>query len=303
MFFDLFIFQTLMDGGDTSHKDSTLSQSPDKMEEAPFDDGHRTEWKSGNETQLPQLKIDPALPKEEFTRCLIKYLSGFNLHTDIKEPVVDLDLWDFAGQHLYYASHAVFLSQQAIYLLVYNLSIGLNDPAQPCVRQGAHEEYLEKPNDQTNLDDLLSWLVSVSTVCPSKQGKGEGEGAPETKLPYVRPPVFIVGTHADKPFKDIKEMNLEIEKAVCGKHYARHVITTYISINNKRSSSDTGVDKLKEEIKKVLKQEPYMGKKIPVRYINLDSEMTFEVSVYPRCCFTVTRFIKPPNKVVYFLKA
>ena len=242
------------------------------MEEAPFEndrDAHHTEWKRGNEPKLPQLKIDPALPREEFRRCLIKHLSGFNLHTDTtpKEPVFDLDLWDFAGQHLYYASHAVFLSQQAIYLLVCNLSKGLNDPAHPCVKQRIHEQCLEKPNDQTNLDELLSWLVSVSAVCPSKQREGEG-GVPENELSYVRPPVFIVGTHADKPFKNIKEMNLEIAKAVCRKRYARHVIPSYISIDNtvSRSSTNPGVDKLKKEIMKVLKQEPYMGKKIPVRY-------------------------------------
>ena len=237
------------------------------MEEVP----HHTEWKSGNETKLPQLKIDPALPREEFTRCLIKHLSGLNLHSDTtsKEPVVDLDLWDFAGQHLYYASHAVFLSQQAIYLLVYNLSKGLNDPAQPCVKQGIHYERSENSNDQTNLDDLLSWLVSVSAVCPSKQGTAKEE------LPYVRPPVFIVGTHADKPCKDIEEMNLEIQKEICRKDYKRHVIPGYISIDNTRSSSNTGIDELKNKIEKVLKQDPYVGRKIPVRYITLNCETIF----------------------------
>lgn len=261
------MFKVPFNDDKTRHEDSTVSLLPDKMEEAPFKndrDGHHN-------TELPQLKIDPALPKEEFTQCLIRHLSGVNLHTDTtsKEPVVDLDLWDFAGQHLYYASHGVFLSQQAIYLLVCNFSKGLNDPAPPCVRQGALDEHLEKPNDQTNLDDLLSWLVSVSAVCPSKQGIAEVE------LPYDRPPVFIVGTHADKPFKNIKEMIFEIRKAVWRKRYARHVMPHYISIDNTRSSSNTGVDELKEEIMKVLKQEPYMGKKIPVRYINLHSEIIF----------------------------
>lgn len=221
------------------------------MEEAAIDKG-------------PQLKIDPSLPPEECTQCLIEHLVGSNLLSDttLKEPVVDLDLWDFAGQHLYYASHPVFLSRRAIYLLVCNLSKGLNDTAQFCVKQGMHEVRQEDPNGQTNLDDLLSWLVSVSAVCPSKRGLAEKE------LPYRRPPVLIVGTHADKPFQDIEEMKLQIQKAISAKDYGRHVISVILSIDNRRSSSDAGVDELKREIMKVIKQEPYMGKEIPVRYIN-----------------------------------
>ena len=217
----------------------------------------------------PQLKIDPSLPPEELTQYLIKHFAGLNLGTDStkNEPVVDLDLWDFAGQHLYYASHAVFLSQRAIYLLVCNLSKGLNDTAQPCVRQGIHNVRLGNPNGQTNLDDLLSWLVSVSAFCSSKQGIAEKE------LPYLRPPVLIVGTHADKPFQDIEEMKLQIQKAITGKDYGSHVIPVFSSIDNTRSSSDSGVDELKREIMKVVKQEPYMGNEIPVRYMTLYSEI------------------------------
>ena len=214
-----------------------------------------------------QLKID-LLPPEELAQCL-KLLDLRPVTADIteNEPVVDLDLWDFAGQHLYYASHAVFLSRRAIYLLVCNFSRGLNDTAQSCVRQGIHNIRLENPNGQTNLDDLLSWLVSVNAFSMSKQEIAEKE------LPYVRPPVLIVGTHADKPFQDIEEMKLQIQKAITGKEYRGHVIPVYPSIDNTRSSSDAGVDVLKREIMEVLKQEPYMGNEIPIRYMNWYSEI------------------------------
>lgn len=217
----------------------------------------------------PQLKIDPASPPEGFTEYLVQYLKGLNLHTDTTstEPVIDLDLWDFAGQHVYYASHSVFLSQHAIYLLVCNLSKGLDETAQPCVRQGILDECLKNPNCQSNMDDLLSWLVSVSATCiyPS------GNGGKEEKLPYVRPPVLVVGTHADKPSQNIKEMESQIKREIfCSKRdYARHVIPIFISIDNtRRSPSDPRVDELKEKIMEVLKEQPYMGSDIPVRYIH-----------------------------------
>ena len=236
------------------------------MEKAPSKndhDDHHNDGKIENATEVPQLKIDPALPPEEFTQYLIQHLEGLNLHADSTstEPVVDVDLWDFAGQHLYYASHPVFLSRKAIYLLVWNLSKELNDTAQPCVRQGIHDVLLENPNGQSNLDDLLSWLVSLSGTCATKQEKAENS----KELPYLRPPVFIVGTHADKPFQDIEEMKKQVLKEISGKDYAKHVIPVVISIDNTQSSLDAGVNELKKEIMKVLKREPYMGEEVPIR--------------------------------------
>ena len=244
-----------------------MPSSSDKVEEVSANNGHDDHHNVGtseNATEGPQLKIDPALPPEEFTQHLIQHLEGLNLHADTTstEPVVNVDLWDFAGQHLYYASHPVFLSRRAIYLLVWNLSKELNDTAQPCVRQGIHDVLLENPNGQTNLDDLLSWLVSVSATCPTKQGIAEKE------LPYLRPPVFIVGTHADKPCQEIKKMELQIQEKICKTFGSRHVIRPFISIDNTRSSSDAGVGELQKAITQVLKQEPYIGEEVPVRYVN-----------------------------------
>lgn len=266
--FPKFICKVLIDDSNTSRKESADSSSPDKVEEASIKNGLRTEEKSENATKGPQLNIDPALPPEEFTQYLIQHLKGLNLNsnTTSTEPLTVVDLWDFAGQHLYYASHSVFLSRRAIYLLVCNLSKGLNETAQPCVRQGIHTERLENPNGRTNMDDLLSWLVSISATsctCPSKQGLAE------EKLPYIRPPVFIVGTHADKPFQDIKEMQSQIEREISEKDYGKHVIPGFICIDNTRSSADEGVGELKKEIMKVFKQEPYMGELVPVRYITV----------------------------------
>ena len=176
------------------------------------------------------------------------------------EPVVEIDLWDLAGQHLYYASHPVFLSRRALYLLVYNLSKRLDDIAEPYVRQGIHEVRLVNPHRETNLENLLSWLVSVNAISPTKQEKAEKD------VPYVRPPVLIVGTHADKPFQDIEEMNKQIQEELSGKDYGRHVVTKFFSIDNTQSSSDAGVSELQKKIMEVLHNEPYMGEEIPVRY-------------------------------------
>ena len=217
---------------------------------------------------IPQLKIDPALPPEEFTNLLVQRLEGLNPESDTSavEHHMILDLWDFAGQHLYYTCYPVFLSSRAVYLLVYNLNKGLNEKALPCFRRGLFDIHLNNASDETNLENLLSWLVTVSSICSSQSETTEGEKK-EADLPYSRPPVFIVGTHADKKqHKEIMEMESQIMKEISSKDYESHVIS-YFSVDNTQGSSDEGVAALQKEIIELLKKEPYMGEEIPIRFV------------------------------------
>jgi len=112
-----------------------------------------------------ELVVDTTLRPEEIKERavkLIKELKGEDVKAE--ESDVSIELWDFAGQHLYYASHPVFLSSRALYILVCNLSKPLHDTAKPCVRQGSRNVELENPNGETNLENLLSWLSTVHSV-------------------------------------------------------------------------------------------------------------------------------------------
>ena len=222
-----------------------------------------------------ELMIDTSPPEEITKRAKewIKYVKG---EKDVTEKSVSsIELWDFAGQQLYYASHPVFLTSRAIYILVCNLSKSLHDTAQPCVRQGNHNFTLENPNGETNLENLLSWLSTVHSIT---QMRGENCDDVEGKLPHLRPPVIIVGTHADKPFEDIATMKTKIQKAIAGKDYEGHVVRPIFSIDNtakliqrrleKVFGNDKNIDdiqELREKIMEVLRQEPYMKEMIPVR--------------------------------------
>ena len=223
--------------------------------------------------------IDTTLPPDEIKKRaeeLIKYVKGEKRAKVVTEKSVSsIDLWDFAGQQLYYASHPVFLTSRAIYILVCNLSKSLHDTAQPCVRQGNHNFALDNPNGETNLENLLSWLSTVHSITQMRrQTRDDAEG----KLPHLRPPVIIVGTHADKPFEDIAIMKTKIQKAIAGKDYEGHVVRPIFSIDNtaklihrrleKVFSNDkniNGIQELRDKIMEVLRQEPYMKERIPVR--------------------------------------
>ena len=226
-----------------------------------------------------EIMIDTTSPPDEITKRaeeLIKYVKGEKRAKVVTEKsVCSIDLWDFAGQQLYYASHPVFLTSRAIYILVCNLSKSLHDTAQPCVRQGNHNFTLDNPNGETNLENLLSWLSTVHSIT---QMRRQTRDDAERELPHLRPPVIIVGTHADKPFEDIATMKTKIQKAIAGKDYEGHVVRPIFSIDNsvkliqrrlekvfRKDKNIDGIQELRDKIIEVLRQEPYMKERIPVR--------------------------------------
>ena len=222
---------------------------------------------TSGESVTPELNIDPASSPEEVMQRLDQHLKGLNLQNDASssEHHMTVDLWDFAGQHLYYTSYPVFLSSRAVYTLVYNLSKGLNETAKPSFRHNNVDTPLKNPNGETNLENLLSWLVSVSTMSPRKPVVDEKESSKNKDLPYVRPPVFIIGTHADKPVEYIDRMKQQIEDEISGHEYTCHVIRPIFSVDNTQGSSGEGIRALQKRMIEVLKEQPYIGEKVPVR--------------------------------------
>ena len=176
---------------------------------------------------------------------VIKYLQSLNLEKAQDKEIV-LTLWDFAGQHLYYASHGIFLTETAIYLLIYDLSKDLSAPA-------------EEGSSQTNLENLLSWLACVNSICLSDvNGKGG----------YLSPPIMIVGTHADSSHQKPEEMEKLIKDHLKGKEYRKHVVC-YFKIEN-NSDCTKAVQEIQQKIRKILKTESYIGRKVPVKWFHFE---------------------------------
>ena len=206
-----------------------------------------------------ELKLNINL--NDVTDLVVRYLQN-RLEDNIKSEEVILTLWDFAGQHLYYASHSVFLSGRAVYILVYNLNKNLLATAESSVRQGIAEISLDNPNNETNLDNLLSWLVSVHNI---RSAANKNLALQGKKLSYLQPPVIIVGTNLDRPFEEVKTMEEHIKKSILDKEYVKHVRAPFFAVDNK-TENDEGVQKLRQRIMEVLKDEPYMPEEVPLRY-------------------------------------
>ena len=207
------------------------------------------------------LDISSKTLRNNVTAQVMRHLQSPRLEDDIKsKEAMILTLWDFAGQHLYYASHPVFLSGRAVYILVHNLNKNLLATAEPLVRQGMNEIVLDNPNNETNLENLLSWLVSVHNIRSYANTNVAHHG---TKQAYLRPPVFIVGTNLDQPFEDVKTAENHIKNSVLGKEYAKHVMS-FFAVDNK-TENDEGMQRLRDKIMEVLKDEPYMPEEVPLR--------------------------------------
>lgn len=214
------------------------------------------------------IEIDTSDGVPEDVKILVhKYLERQQSVQEISDRETVVTIWDFAGQHLYYASHPVFLSPRAVYLLVYNMSKDLSAKMEPCVRQGVHDFIPHSSGEETNLDSILSWLVSVHNLTAEGRAKEEEQG---DDPPYLRPPVIIVGTHVDEPFEDPKRMETQIKKSLSGKTYEQHVRRPFYRVNNTRAGEDEGIAKVRQEIREVLRLEPYMGEDVPVRWFNFE---------------------------------
>ena len=102
-------------------------------------------------------------------------------------PYLWLRIYDFAGQPLYYNSHACFMADRGIYLIVDNLEADPNKRAGVCVSKAGDNH--EIPNEVfcSNLEYMRTWATAVSATCPASL-------EPTRKMS----PVFLmVGTHYD----------------------------------------------------------------------------------------------------------
>ncbi|KAJ7370242.1 hypothetical protein OS493_033588 [Desmophyllum pertusum] len=199
-------------GDQASPADLSMMDIPDSSPDLPPTDGGIPDLPEDPEFHI-EIDTSGAVP-EDVKSLVAKYLQSQAGEQQSSDRETVVTIWDFAGQHLYYASHPVFLSLRAIYVLVYNMSKELSAKMEPCVRQGVHDFIPHSSGDETNLDSILSWLVSVHNLSAEVRDK---EKERDEEQPYLRPPVIIVGTHVDNPFEDPKRMETQIKKSLSGR--------------------------------------------------------------------------------------
>lgn len=224
----------------------------------------------GFQESLPQ-KPKITMPKELaplVSECL-KSPNSPSSPDSVAETVVDI--WDFAGQHLYYATHPIFFSHRAIYLLVHNLQKNPNNLAKPSFKCGDHIMPLQNFSNETNLDMLLSWLVSVHSICRPPTDQNFIETC-KSNLHFLPPPVLVVGTHSDQvSAQQMNEVESQITSSIKGKTYQEHVLGPFYRVDNTLSSNSPAVKKIQTRVQQLMSSGLNSTANLPVKWFNFEN--------------------------------
>ena len=195
-------------------------------------------------------------------------LTAEKLHrkeTDIPDGIWPV-IWDFAGQALFRAIHPIFMSSEAVYVLVWDLTRDLFAKAQCKVNEDGREEVdvLTADSNDTNLDHILRWLDMVHSLRP--------EGNSEF------PPVILVGTHADEVnFPDKKKEELEEFLRVNFEDYYDHVVES-VTMDNTLAGrpiqeEDKRICQLRQITLKEAENLSHTQKKIPLKWLEVENKV------------------------------
>ena len=131
---------------------------------------------------------------------------------------------DYAGQHVFYATHHLCLSKAGFYYVVFDASQPL-DGRSPTVFRVRKGEIVQIPllDDETDFDRLLEWMSAIHIMEPDHSLRI----MLFDEVGIASPAMFLVGTHADKLRKQsgLLERQEELLKTKLGSTVlAKHII-------------------------------------------------------------------------------
>ena len=224
---------------------------------------------NGKELIQESHRLSLSTVPEEVAAVTERFLRG---DVDDNREDIYFTFWDFAGQSVYYVTHPLFLAARAIFLLVYDLSLNPDDEAKPMLKQGVYEESEESYNLKANFDYLDFWMRSVASLA-----RGQGSRLEET--PSVKlPPVFLVCTHADKPYGrgDPRKLARKIFGCLKRKPYGAHLCDVFWIDNTSLSANNSdcpAVVRLRHEITAVAKELPFINETIPINWLKFEKAL------------------------------
>jgi len=211
--------------------------------------------------------LAPELPEDIAT--LIESLVQNDKAVEEEDDIYSI-LWDFGGQSVYYATHPIFLTGKAIYILSYDLSRNPYEKSNVPVRKGMFKNNQDIHCTKTNMDYLDFWMASIySLVCPD--ANCQSVALPNTSSTAL-PPVFFVCTHADEPYcgTDPRELALEIYGFLRTKIYSNLLFRDVFVVDNTKSGSEQEcpeVVRLRKELLAFSKKLSQIKETIPLKWL------------------------------------
>ena len=216
------------------------------------------------------------VPKET-AACFEKIVNQSNIEDDGR---VYITLGDFGGQLVYYATHPIFLTGKAIYLLVYDLTKDPGGKADSFERQGVFGPRVDSDYGKTNKDYLRCWMSSVAAL--ESQTTGHSKSTSSGNLPEKLPPVILTCTHSDLVGSRVtaKTTASKIYGSLRHNFYSNHLYKKFFVVDNTKSGSADeceGVSELKGEILALAKQLSHMQKTIPLKWLLFEEALKDKV--------------------------
>ncbi|XP_061193211.1 uncharacterized protein LOC133201424 [Saccostrea echinata] len=184
-----------------------------------------------------------------------------------------ISMTDFAGQVAYYACHQVYLSSRAFYIVVIDMSLGLDEEVR-IYHTDRHNPEGSLFHSWKYKDYFHFWLQSIQTYCDVGKTHTSQESA-ESRGSFH--PVIIVASHADKVKEDLQKMFYEeLENCLSDEQSLKHLISPnrYLKIecppNNLSSEQQDSVECLRKCIVKTVESMPQWGEVIPLKWANLE---------------------------------
>ncbi|XP_033103963.1 probable serine/threonine-protein kinase pats1 [Anneissia japonica] len=169
-------------------------------------------------------------------------------------------IWDFAGQQLYYITHRIFLTSEAVYLILFSLKEGMHNKGK---RRFSKMAKYVMTYDMTNIQIIKYWMRLIYTYAiPVKA---------QQQLQAKKPQIAVVGTHSDclEGTKEDKKKQIEEQYGILfqeirGTPYESHVVRKMYAISNKYASQCKMLKTLKQDVGGFLKEMP---KTIPLKWL------------------------------------
>ena len=177
-----------------------------------------------------------------------------------------IHVWDCSGDPMQLSVVPLFFNSRSIFLVTYNLTNDLHQPAQSFL---SHKLTNLQGSCPTNAEVLGEWLGSISAQT-SHLPTGPIHPSPQSS-PQL-PPIIFVTPHGDKP-NHMPFSNFFASPSYNG--YKHHLLeANYISVSNQYASelSDdyTGHHFLHREIDHLARQMPYIYDMVPVQWVKFE---------------------------------
>ncbi|XP_071948735.1 uncharacterized protein [Antedon mediterranea] len=213
------------------------------------DDDHDKQSSHATGTDIPDIDTDQQLDNDVIQ----------DIEDNKEETFKDtFNIWDHGGQLIYHGIHRMFMTLEALYIVVFDLSVNLKDRAIFIDSNGKKRKY-----HWTNLQFILSYILSVyshSRIVKENKEKG-----------VHKPTILIVGTHKGKLSWFKKKQNAEAKKvfkklrtALKEKLYEEHVYHRYFAIENSKETTDESFSELKKVIDEFMSD---LEKPVPLKWM------------------------------------